>query len=75
MPRIYIVYSHGPALFFCYKKIMMLQNFNFEGFLNALEKGDVLVDFNARTGHNHGTKFRMRQNCLPDLYKTATTIV
>jgi hypothetical protein len=61
--------------FYHYKKIMMLQNFNFEGFLNALEKGDVLVDFDARTGHNHGTKLRLRQNCLPDLYKTATTIV
>jgi hypothetical protein len=47
---------------------MMLQNFNFEGFLSALEKGKLLVDFDARSGHNHGTKFRLRQNCLPILY-------
>ena len=49
--------------FYSYSKVMMLQKFNFEGFLNAIEKGSILVDFDARTGHNHGTKFRMRQNC------------
>src|SRR3989338_604397 len=44
-----------------YTKVMMLQKFSFEGFLKALEEGKILVDFDARTGHNHGTKFRMRQ--------------
>jgi hypothetical protein len=34
----------------------------------------VLVDFDARTGHNHGTKFRLRQNFLPRLYKNVKTI-
>ena len=41
----------------------------------ALEQGKVLVDFDARSGHNHGTKFRMRQDCLPMLYEKATVIV
>ncbi|KAF0134742.1 MAG: hypothetical protein FD145_459 [Candidatus Saganbacteria bacterium] len=54
--------------FYHYTKIMMLQQFSFEGFLEALEEGKILVDFDARTGHNHGTKFRMKQNCLPMLY-------
>jgi len=54
---------------------MMLEKFNFEGFLKAIEVGKVLPDFDARTGHNHGTKFRMRQNCLPMLYKKATVII
>ncbi|MBI4930221.1 MAG: MvaI/BcnI restriction endonuclease family protein [Bacteroidetes bacterium] len=61
--------------FYCYSKVMMLQKFNFDGFLNQIEKGNILVDFDARTGHNHGTKFRMRQNCLPDLYEKTTVIV
>ncbi len=61
--------------FYRYSKVMMLQKFSFEGFLNAIERGDILVDFDARTGHNHGTKFRLRQNCLPDLYKEASVIV
>ncbi|OFX58249.1 MAG: nciI [Bacteroidetes bacterium GWA2_30_7] len=61
--------------FYHYTKVMMLQKFNFEGFLNELDKGNILVDFDARTGHNHGTKFRMRQNCLPQLYEKITIIV
>ncbi len=55
--------------YYHYTKVMMLQEFSFEGFLRALEEGRVLVDFDARTGHNHGTKFRMRQDCLPMLYE------
>lgn len=61
--------------FYHYCKGMMLQKFKFNGFLRQLEMGNILVDFDARTGHNHGTKFRMRQNCLPELYEKATIIV
>ena len=55
--------------YYHYTKIMMLQKFNFDNFLDAVEQGNVLVDFDARTGHNHGTKFRVRQNILPMLYE------
>ncbi|KKU92188.1 MAG: hypothetical protein UY21_C0004G0023 [Microgenomates group bacterium GW2011_GWA1_48_10] len=61
--------------YYHYSKVMMLQKFSFEKFLEALEKGDILVDFDARTGHNHGTKFRMRQDCLPMLYAEVTPII
>lgn len=61
--------------FYHYTKVMMLQKFSFEGFLKTLEEGKILVDFDARTGHNHGTKFRMRQDCLPMLYDKATIII
>ncbi|MBE0524105.1 MAG: MvaI/BcnI restriction endonuclease family protein [Methanosarcinales archaeon] len=61
--------------FYKYGKVMMLQKFSFDGFLNQIEKGNILVDFDARTGHNHGTKFRMRQNCLPNLYEEVTVIL
>jgi hypothetical protein len=53
----------------------MLQNFSFDKFLEQIEIANILVDFDARTGHNHGTKFRMRQNCLPNLYEKITQIV
>lgn len=46
----------------------MLQQFSLEGLLKGLEDGTVYVDFDARTGHNHGTKFRIRANALPNLY-------
>jgi hypothetical protein len=55
--------------FFRYARIRMLREFSLEGFIDAIEEGDILVDFDARSGHNHGTKFRLRQNQLPKLYK------
>lgn len=61
--------------YYHYMKVMMLQKFSFKGFLKALEEGKILVDFDARTGHNHGTKFRMRQDCLPMLYEKTTEII
>lgn len=64
----------GGQEFFHYKQILMLSGFDFQKFLEALEKGNVLVDFDARTGHNHGTKFRLRQNALPNLYSHVRVI-
>ncbi|MFH1940004.1 MAG: MvaI/BcnI family restriction endonuclease, partial [bacterium] len=60
--------------YFHYNKILMLQKFSIDKFVKALEENNVLVDFDARTGHNHGTKFRLRQNCLPELYEKITEI-
>ncbi|MEI7811487.1 MAG: MvaI/BcnI family restriction endonuclease [Ignavibacteria bacterium] len=60
--------------YFSYNKILQLQQFSIDKFLIAMENNNILVDFDARTGHNHGTKFRMRQNCLPDLYATKIVI-
>lgn len=31
-------------------------------------------DFDARTGHNHGTKLRLWQNKLPTLYEEVVEI-
>jgi len=59
---------------FRYSKIMMLQKFSLDEFLKAIEKNNLLIDFDARTGHNHGTKFRLRQNALPFLYAEVTEI-
>ena len=36
--------------------------------------GDLLVDFDARTGHNHGTKFRLRKNAIINLYEEVVEI-
>ena len=60
--------------YFHYTNIMMLKKLSFDKFLAQIEKGNILVDFDARTGHNHGTKFRMRQNCLPYLYEESKEI-
>ena len=61
--------------FYHYSKVLMLQKFSFQGFLDQLRTGNILIDFDARTGHNHGTKFRLRQNFLPELYEKVTVII
>ncbi|NOK63034.1 MAG: MvaI/BcnI restriction endonuclease family protein [Chloroflexi bacterium AL-W] len=60
--------------FFRYSQILMLQEFSLDSFLVGIEQGYVFVDFDARTGHNHGTKFRLRQDKLPSLYASVTEI-
>lgn len=54
--------------FFLFNEILMLKKFSLEKFIDAIEAGDVYIDFDARTGHNHGTKFRIRDKRIPDLY-------
>ena len=59
---------------FLYDEIFMLQKFSIDGFLDLIEEGHMYVDFDARTGHNHGTKFRLKQNFLSELYEEQTVI-
>jgi hypothetical protein len=60
--------------YFFYSKLLMCQKLSIEKFVTELENNSILVDFDARTGHNHGTKFRLRQNYLPALYEIVRTI-
>ena len=52
----------------------MLSKFSIVSFIGAIEQGYVYVDFDARTGHNHGTKFRLRQGNLEQLYEKVESI-
>jgi len=54
--------------FFLYKELFILSGFSFEKFIDCIEAGGVLIDFDARTGHNHGTKFRIRQGHWKDIF-------
>ncbi|MCX6011420.1 MAG: MvaI/BcnI family restriction endonuclease [Chloroflexi bacterium] len=58
----------GKHEFFLYKELYILSGFSFEKFIKCIEDGAVLIDFDARTGHNHGTKFRLRQGHWKELY-------
>lgn len=59
---------------FWYKDFLMLENFLIDNFISAIEDGHILVDFDARTGHNHGTKFRIRQQKYPSLFGSVMSI-
>ena len=62
------VKKEGGTEFYRYDGIQMLRRFDQEKFLRGVEEGLVLIDFDARTGHNHGTKFRIREDRIPELY-------
>lgn len=61
--------------YFLFSEVNILTEFDFERFLKCIEKGIILVDFDARSGHNHGTKFRIKQNYWPELYKSCTKVI
>ena len=46
----------------------MLKRFDLNKFIDVIEFGNVYIDFDARTGHNHGTKFRLKREAFIDLY-------
>jgi hypothetical protein len=60
--------KEGGEEYFHYTQIMMLKDLSQEKFIKAVEEGAVYIDFDARTGHNHGTKFRVKQSAIPSLY-------
>lgn len=55
--------------FFRYNEIEAYVDPTLDRFLELVEQGAIYVDFDARTGHNHGTKFRIRPAAKTDLYQ------
>lgn len=60
--------------YFHFTRILMLRGFSRERFIEAIESGEVYVDFDARTGHNHGTKFRIRERAIASLYEESVEL-
>lgn len=61
--------------YFLYKELYVFSGFSFEKFIDCIESGALLIDFDARTGHNHGTKFRLKQGCWKDLYSDVKRVI
>jgi hypothetical protein len=59
---------------FRYSKAEMLTGFSLDGFLACLGEGIANVEFDARTGHNHGTKFRTKSSAIPKLYASRDVV-
>jgi len=60
--------------YFRYERLLILTSFSFEKLLRCFDNGYAFVDFDARTGHNHGTKFRIRQDKIPVVYENSKRI-
>jgi len=61
--------------YFKYESLLILSGFSFDKCLKCIEDGVILVDFDARTGHNHGTKFRIKQGHWKELYSNVTRAI
>lgn len=53
---------------FWFYEAWMLRRFDFALFVALLREGRAFIDFDARTGHNHGTKFRVKRSEIINLY-------
>lgn len=51
-----------------YRHFEVYTGLDIENFISLIEEGQIYVDFDARTGHNHGTKFRIRSSAKYRLY-------
>lgn len=61
--------------FFLYNYVLKLSGFDLSKFIGAINDGKIYIDFDARTGHNHGTKFRIGYNDIPSLYKNVEVVI
>lgn len=51
-----------------YDEMMILSEFKINKLIENIILKNIYVDFDARTGHNHGTKFRIKPSTIPSLY-------
>lgn len=65
----------GRKQFFHYYKGYMLKDLSIEKFIQAIDDGNIYIDFDARTGHNHGTKFRINPKIVTNLYATTKIVL
>ena len=65
----------GKTLYYHYNNVLMLKKVDKAKFIDAIEQGIIYIDFDARTGHNHGTKFRIKNKDIPKLYAEAIKVV
>ena len=55
--------------YFKYDHFEVYINPSLDNFLQLLKQGEIYIDFDARTGHNHGTKFRIKSSQKRNLYQ------
>jgi hypothetical protein len=63
------------TLYYHYNNVLMLKNVDKAKFIEAIEKGIIYIDFDARSGHNHGTKFRIKNKDIPMLYSETIRVI
>lgn len=60
--------------YYMYEEAFILRGFRVNAIPTFISEGNLIVDFDARTGHNHGTKFRVQKNQLYNLFNEGYTL-
>jgi hypothetical protein len=61
--------------YFNYTDLYLLSGYSFDKFIHCIENGIIFVDFDARSGHNHGVKFRIKQKHWSHLYSNVKKLI
>ena len=69
------VKTENKKEYFHYNKVLMLKHIDAGRFIKSIEDGKVYIDFDARTGHNHGTKMRIKYTDIPCLYNDVSKVL
>ncbi|MGO1623446.1 MAG: MvaI/BcnI family restriction endonuclease [Leucobacter sp.] len=64
----------GGVSGFTFESAHVLHDFNPTKFDLLVAQGRLVIDFDARTGHNHGTKFRVKRRHLSDMFDSSADI-
>jgi hypothetical protein len=59
---------------FLFEEAYVGRNLLWDKITSLMSDGGIVVDFDARTGHNHGTKFRIERGKIPALFDKARVI-
>ena len=79
LPNMFLVFAKRRKIDgkekFHYFRVYMLERFSLDNLLKGFEAGEVFIDFDARTGHNHGTKFRVKREAIHKLFDSHKLII
>ena len=60
---------------FNYSEAYLFQGLNMNNLSNLFTEGGISIDFDTRTGHNHGTKLRIQRNRIPELFDNSIQLL
>ncbi|GHA60287.1 hypothetical protein GCM10008927_27270 [Amylibacter ulvae] len=60
----------GGRMMYMYTEAVLLKGFKPKRLIELFTSGGLFIDFDARTGHNHGTKLRVKLSKVAELFET-----
>lgn len=65
--------TRNKQKYYLYDEVFLMDEIVTDNLPTLIRDGSLFIDFDARTGHNHGTKFRIKKSELPRLFSNYKT--